>query len=113
MIARMRGFSAGRSSCSGHEGSGIEGEGCKSAVVAEADLRSEKTAAEQDAGDAGIFDNGQIAGRTIEAAGDFPEEGLPDEGRRIAGDAEILHTPANSIESLLRSRRQRMNPVCR
>ena len=65
MIARMRGFSAGRSSCSGHEGSGIEGEGRETAIVADADLRSEKAAAEQHAGSTGtaeVFDDGQVAG---------------------------------------------------
>jgi hypothetical protein len=67
---------------SGNEGSGIEGEGCKSAVVAEADLCIEQISAEKDAGSAeavGGIDDGQIADRTIEAARDLPEEFPPDE----------------------------------
>jgi hypothetical protein len=55
----------------GKQGSGIEGEGRKSAVVAEADLRSEKAAAEQHAGSAGavgVFDDGQVAGGTTKEA---------------------------------------------
>jgi hypothetical protein len=45
----------------GNGGGGIEGEGRKSAVVAEADLRSEKAVVEKHAGStraAGVFDNG-------------------------------------------------------
>jgi hypothetical protein len=62
---------------SGDEGSGIEGEGSKPAIVAEADLSGEQLSAEMDAGSAeaaGVIDDGQIADSTIETARDLPEE---------------------------------------
>ena len=83
--------------------------------MAEADLCGEQVSAEKDAGSAGaagVFDNGQVAGGATEQARDLPEEAPPDEGRRIARTVETHHTPAKPVESRLRSRRQRMDPVC-
>jgi hypothetical protein len=87
--------------------------------VAEADLCGEQVSAEKDAGSAeavGVFDNGQIANRTIETARDLPEECPPDESRGIYGALppfQPLDAPTESFERFLRSGRQRMNPVRR
>ena len=115
----VRGEFVSSGAVSGNEGSGIEGEGRKSAVVAEADLCGEQVSAEKDAGSAeavGVFDDGEIVHRTIETARDLPEERPPDEGRGIFGALspfQPLDAPTESLEGLLRAGRQRMDPLLR